>query len=198
MSKISRDLIGKTFGRLTVLKDTGKRSKSGGVFCICLCACGNEVEIRKTALYRKGTRSCGCLRVEWMRKDAGDVTRNSQYCFYKKGARDRGFSFSLTREEFAAIVCLSCYYCGSPPIKMNKYLRIDGTLRKAGKHPVSMETANRAWAALNGVDRKNSNIGYETNNCVPCCTKCNFSKGTMTTEEYVNRCRKVAAFQDSK
>jgi len=28
----------------------------------------------------------------------------------------------------------------------------------------------------NGIDRKDSNKGYETGNCVPCCKTCNFVK----------------------
>lgn len=59
-----RDLTGRKFGRLTVLKmlfdDTGKtRTKVH-----CICDCGNEITVLNTALTRGSTQSCGCLQRE--------------------------------------------------------------------------------------------------------------------------------------
>ena len=39
---------------------------------------------------------------------------------------------------------------------------------------------------FNGVDRVNSNKGYILENCVSCCSWCNFSKSNRTVEEYKN------------
>lgn len=35
-----------------------------------------------------------------------------------------------------------------------------------------------------GIDRLDSLKGYEKSNSVPCCTKCNFAKSTMTVDEF--------------
>jgi hypothetical protein len=43
-----------------------------------------------------------------------------------------------------------------------------------------------------GIDRVNNNIGYETDNCVPCCETCNRMKLTMTKEKFIEMCTKVA------
>lgn len=53
------DLIGKRFGRLTVIgQDVDRRG-----YVVCECECGNLSTVRVTSLTRKKvpTRSCGCL-----------------------------------------------------------------------------------------------------------------------------------------
>jgi hypothetical protein len=58
-----QDLIGKTFGKLTVLKLEGK-DKYGKYRWICRCDCGN-VKITDTSQLNSGyTQSCGCIRRE--------------------------------------------------------------------------------------------------------------------------------------
>ena len=56
------DLVGKRFGKLTVIKDSGNRSPSGDVIWLCQCDCGNQTNVIGNNLTRKkyGTISCGC------------------------------------------------------------------------------------------------------------------------------------------
>lgn len=65
-----RNLSGQKFGRLTVIKDTGRRSTSGNnVIWLCECDCGNFIEVRGCNLTtkRRPQKSCGCLIPESMR-----------------------------------------------------------------------------------------------------------------------------------
>lgn len=57
------DLTGQRFGRLIVLeRDQNKKGKSGSVYWICQCDCGNIKSIDGASLRKtNGTRSCGCL-----------------------------------------------------------------------------------------------------------------------------------------
>lgn len=57
----TNDLIGKKFGRLTVIKDTGKRTKDRHIFWQCSCVCGNICEVDSSSLINGKTKSCGCL-----------------------------------------------------------------------------------------------------------------------------------------
>ena len=57
------DLVGKTFGELTVLKYVGKTS-SGKPKWLCLCSCGNETVKVGANLLRGDTKSCGCRHYE--------------------------------------------------------------------------------------------------------------------------------------
>lgn len=43
-----------------------------------------------------------------------------------------------------------------------------------------------------GIDRVDNSKGYSINNCVPCCAQCNIAKSTMSTNEYIDLCVKVA------
>ena len=38
--------------------------------------------------------------------------------------------------------------------------------------------------AYNGIDRKNANDDYTEENCVPCCSVCNFAKGVMSYDDF--------------
>ena len=43
-----------------------------------------------------------------------------------------------------------------------------------------------------GIDRVDNNIGYEIDNCVPCCGKCNRMKMSMICSEFIDKCKKIA------
>lgn len=66
MSKI-KDLIGKKFGRLTVIKYYGS-NKYGRSLWLCQCECGNEKVILGNSLLSKSTLSCGCYNKEIIKK----------------------------------------------------------------------------------------------------------------------------------
>lgn len=55
----AKDLIGETFGKLTVLKREG-RNKHGSALWLCRCECGNEKIVSSNSL-GSGLKSCGCL-----------------------------------------------------------------------------------------------------------------------------------------
>ncbi len=54
------DLTGKRFGRLTVMRDTGKRLRNSVVW-ECKCDCGMKSEVITENLKRGSTKSCGCI-----------------------------------------------------------------------------------------------------------------------------------------
>ena len=58
-----RDLTGKKFNRLTVLKEVG-RDYEQSVLWLCKCDCGNETVVSTKKLNNGHTKSCGCLHRE--------------------------------------------------------------------------------------------------------------------------------------
>lgn len=58
------DITGKRFGRLVVLKDSGKRTPSGGTLWLCRCDCGEIRIVWSHALRHGTTKSCGCYQRE--------------------------------------------------------------------------------------------------------------------------------------
>lgn len=60
---LGEDLVGNTYGRLTVLRSAG-RSNAGSRLWLCRCSCGIETVVHSGALTQGHTKSCGCLRHE--------------------------------------------------------------------------------------------------------------------------------------
>lgn len=54
------DLLGKSFGLLTVLSVDHRQGRR--LYWKCKCSCGNEVAVRSDQLVRGITKSCGCLQ----------------------------------------------------------------------------------------------------------------------------------------
>ena len=63
MHKNVKDLTGRSFGRLTVIKDSGER-QNGNVLWLCQCCCGQQVKVLGFNLKSGHTSSCGCLNRE--------------------------------------------------------------------------------------------------------------------------------------
>lgn len=65
MGVVGENIIGKTFGLLTVVEDLGVYKKEGNKkkdhYYSTICECGNKKIISKSNLTKKGKRSCGCL-----------------------------------------------------------------------------------------------------------------------------------------
>ena len=61
------DLVGRVFGRLTVLEEATPRTTSGGNVCYrwhCVCLCGKKKDIFGGSLLSGITQSCGCIAKE--------------------------------------------------------------------------------------------------------------------------------------
>ena len=69
-----RDLTGQTFGRLTALEPTDKRS-SGYILWLCQCQCGNKKLVSVNHLMQGSVKSCGCLAKEkqWTREEMSQL-----------------------------------------------------------------------------------------------------------------------------
>ncbi len=45
-----------------------------------------------------------------------------------------------------------------------------------------------------GIDRIDNKIGYQNNNIIPCCAKCNRMKGQLLQSDFIKHCNKVSEF----
>lgn len=48
-----------------------------------------------------------------------------------------------------------------------------------------------------GIDRVDNSVGYTIENCVPCCTSCNFMKGKMTKDDFIEKVSQIAGCASS-
>lgn len=96
MKKI--ELIGKEFGKLTVLSRAD--TKNGQIFYNCLCECGNRTVVRGDLLRKGKTRSCGCL-LKASCEQFGDRVKKHFIVFGKEyGAYDLCKAFNIPTATF--------------------------------------------------------------------------------------------------
>lgn len=66
---LAQEIIGKKFGKLTILETYTKRSgKTFKRYVVCKCDCGNKVTTRYDALKSGHTVSCGCYHLDICKK----------------------------------------------------------------------------------------------------------------------------------
>lgn len=81
--RIRVDLLGKRFGKLTVVK-MAENSKDNKTQWLCKCDCGNEKVIRTNNLTSGQTRSCGCL-IKESRAVVSEKLKGNKSPRYKHG-----------------------------------------------------------------------------------------------------------------
>ena len=92
---------------------------------------------------------------------------STNHAGYKCRAKQRGIEFTLSVAEYNEIQKRKrCYICGK---------------KNDENH-------------TNGIDRKNNDIGYLYHNCELCCGNCNFLKGELTYDDFLDQCRLVFLF----
>jgi hypothetical protein len=144
------NLIGKRFGKLTVINRAIKQYNNDGHVCwVCKCDCGNIVTVSGSSLRRKFTSSCGCLAKE-KRKEA--TTKHG-----------------LAKSRLDNIYCKIKSRCLNPKEPSYKWYGARGiTICDEW-----LQDKNKffQWAINNGyknnltIDRIDNNGNYEPNNC---------------------------------
>jgi len=164
------DRVGRRYGKLTVVSRAPNKERV--VYWNVLCDCGVTKCMTSGNLTRTLTRSCGCLKKERLRsmaraqrKSKGVAGFNQLYSHYKHRAIKRFGFFGLDEKTFRDITSSNCTYCNSEPRTVS------------GTYEASQYT-------YNGVDRVDSDIGYDIDNCVPCCWTCNRMKVDIPLDSF--------------
>lgn len=142
----------------------------------CKCDCGRIFYARQNqVLKRIGCISCTASKniVKRSIEKHGMTQRGIKKRIYKDyqiGAKKRNLTFELTLDEFIAISSGNCYYCGEEPSVYPGDVKY-------------MNKINEPWKR-NGIDRVDTLKGYTKDNCVPCCSKCNYAKHDLKLDEF--------------
>ncbi len=171
--------IGKKINKLTIISYDRKTHKYE-----CLCDCGNKTHVKGSRL-NAGQQSCSCFSKNVGKRLAHghyqgegvaatrDIMRN-----YQQGAKHRQYPFTLEYEYFLNLIKKPCQYCG-----------IEFSMEWKSNRKIVQEKPFK----YNGVDRVDNTKGYTKDNCVPCCSQCNFAKSKLTKEQWeqwINRLTK--------
>ena len=159
------DLVGKVFGRLTVVgignsKLVG-RNKVRNYAWICTCECGSTIELTSNTLLSGNTKSCGCYNKERTGERYTTSTIETVATILASRVSRRGIDWSLSKQETVEVIVNNCDYCGTPPDRLYK-----------GVH------------RYHGLDRIDSSLPYTKDNVVACCKTCNFAKNSLSVDEF--------------
>jgi hypothetical protein len=177
------DLLGQTFGLITVCESLGGAHKLGykhrGQIVRGKCACGNDWTGFAESLKKGNTKSCGCLpHGSKPRQDREASALAALSKNYQRHATRRGHSWDLSAAAFQTLIKCACYYCGAPPKSVCR--RIPKGVRKTGSS-----------ITYNGIDRKNNSLGYTTDNVVTCCAICNYAKRSLSLEAFLEHVKSI-------
>lgn len=168
------DETGKKFHWLTVIKRIKSNNPNfTGAFWLCKCICGKTTKVRGSNLRKGHVKSCGCLGKHKGKKAYGLSAKKAVFCYYRYLAKKKNRGFYLSFKKLIKITSQNCYYCGEKPSNR------------------SSNGFNNGDYLYNGIDRKNNNLGYTTNNCVPCCKICNIAKNNRNEKEFYKWIKKV-------
>lgn len=187
-------LLNSKFGKLLVIKFHSKQNR---VFTWdCQCECGNIV-VRNTGELNRGKnknrqQSCRpCAQRLNKTKKSGVSSWRLHYNSYVSGARRRELAFPLSIDDFISICSENCYYCGALPKPFNRYVKLSG----ASIGEVSANSQQNSWIYVNGIDRLDSDKGYEKGNIVSCCSPCNYIKLDLHEDEFLSIVKKIYEFK---
>lgn len=157
-------IVGKTYGRLTVLENSHEKLEDGSYLWLFQCECGTQVKIPASRVVR-GTRvSCGCMSPPQLKGltpyNAGTVELRAATRAWKKHYGNDGCPF----DDFMKLSQLPCHYCAALPSNTCTY-RGDTFI-------------------YNGLDRVDSSLDHSPHNLVSCCITCNIAKGNRSCGEF--------------
>lgn len=160
-----RNLVGEKFGRLTVVRLVQRNP----VTWECRCDCGTTITVVGTGnLKSNNTKSCGCLKTDRVMQRCRLRPYEALYNSFVKQRSKRSSQstkvhpITLTYEEFFEFTSTpGCHYCDAP-ITWSEY------------NP-------HKYGSGYYLDRVDNTIGYQKDNLVVCCTRCNRGKSDQFT-----------------
>lgn len=193
------NLTGQVINRLTVINmlpplpsDSKRRQRA-----LVKCHCGKEFIAIASELKRNRIHSCGCIihssmtirRAKNKGKNPIDQTWDWFFKTYINGAKNRNLCFDLTLDDVKNISQQPCYYCGLAPSPRFRYTK---------NNKLTDLELNELIIYVNGIDRLDSELGYTKDNCVSCCTECNYHKGVYTENQFNKWIERVYMHQHLK
>ena len=179
-------------------KNIGKRYLIHEMRCFC-----GKVFVRRAS---SKSRSCGCFTGEFRKGQklgphpsrirTPEIARLkvAQRVYEHHGYSEADISF----DDFLALSQMNCHYCNTPPSnKRHLGLRADGTPRKIGRWtgiipPWGSYLGDAAFFIYNGLDRLDSSRNHSKDNVVPCCKRCNWTKGSRPMDEFLAHVTAIA------
>lgn len=140
--------------------------------------CKSNVIIPMDNAKNNAVLNCGCYKwnkltsEERIEQKPTNAAFTKLYGGYKRKCKIQDLKFELNLIEFFNITQKNCYYCNRKPYQKYK-------------------TDEREFV-YNGLDRIDSKKGYEKENIVSCCGKCNMMKWNLKQDDFINHAKLIA------
>ena len=175
---------GDKFGRLTVIGfDLSKQQWE------YKCDCGASFFSNGKLVRNGNTKSCGCLNKEKQKERAISLinSRSDPNPIKVIATKVYGINYAdgnLDFDTFFNLSQLPCHYCdASKTNTRTKTPSQHSYLSKLSKEELTFR--------YNGLDRIDSNLPHNIDNCVPSCYICNHAKSDMTMENFLSYLQKL-------
>jgi hypothetical protein len=121
----------------------------------------------KVRAYTGFAKECWWPAETFIERQARSSNSKRKYAAEKRRSKLKDQDYTLTNDEAAKYVGMTCYYCG-------------------------VESPEKGYHELDRID---SSITYTEENVVACCKDCNQAKGTKTQKEYKEFIERVSKWQ---
>lgn len=105
------DLTNKRVGMLTA-KEPSHTNAHGDVIWKCQCDCGNICYVAASSLRHSRTKSCGCMRKEWIAKKLKRYNEYVHYDNYVMGITAKGETFLIDTDDYKKVKGISWHSDG--------------------------------------------------------------------------------------
>jgi len=173
------DIIGKTFGKLTVEDYSRYDTNNYRHFYKCSCSCGTVKEIERLSLLVSHTKSCGCNNYQtgasnkdWTGYEDISGTLWSRIVY---GAKDRNIQLSITIGDAWMQYKKQNGKCALTDLPLKIDARSDSECDRTAS-----------------LDRIDNEKGYEKNNIQWVHKDINWMKGKFKVERFIELCKLVA------
>lgn len=183
-----RNHTGHKYHHLMLLYPTKSGGTGKGVYWMAKCDCGEIKEVRGSEVAAGKIKTCGKCEYHYgLLREGGEQggkvrgwtkSIRVQHTRYIRSAVKRGIEWRLSPEEFLQLVKKNCTYCNASP-------RIYNSKPNFGR-------GKTVKTLMNGIDRKDSSLGYISGNVVPCCSVCNKMKMSMSESDFRLQILKIA------
>lgn len=174
------DLLGKKFGKLTVIAEAPTKNKQAR--WLCSCECGNTKVIIGSKLRRGETKSCGCLRTYPYRwQGCGDINGTYWNTLKQRRNKHKKKTFTITIQQ-----------------AWEKYLAQDGKCAISGvpitlaKHYYHNKGHQNQTASLDRID---SSQGYTPENTQWVHIQVNLMKHVLSQDKFIEWCKVIVSHQ---
>lgn len=153
--KKTEDIIGRTFGLLTVKEATDEKSPDGRTLFLCRCECeeGNIIKVPANRLLSGAVKSCGCLRTAARKAIGGSKERRPQG-WTPEDEAERVKSIYRNFEPVPDQIAHDTRDAESTGSPQDHEVRVHGVYKKGNSYVAQMRIGGRTYHIISSVARE--------------------------------------------